>query len=354
MRTVTASGAKIIKGSQFDKRSDFGLSLLLIAFLCSAQSVCPPSGLFNACSVKNCSFETCCNSGAFHWFDDTCYCPYDCINCHGGVPKRNGNNGHACTCLSGTTGIDCRECGCPPGSTCVRSNSISLSSSRQTIFSCPSTAKLFQGVLVGEHDPLSGSISFIIYSSTNSTPIVANCTFLGCLLEDNPDTQIATCQSSQCCTAGFGIRGMQQLWNGIAEETIVTIARTGSKFDVHNACVPIPLSFSNCTTSFCTAKCSNLTSCSACTSFGECEWCLSSNTCEDPNSMCRNYLRDPQLCPVPKCNTFSSCETCTTSASQCDWCLDDGRNGSCEDKIDTCNNKISDPQYCNITSIQGK
>ncbi len=57
------------------------------------DSGCPKDGFYSACSIGTASqcngFESCCTyQPPLSWYGDTCTCPFNCIDCHGGVPYK--------------------------------------------------------------------------------------------------------------------------------------------------------------------------------------------------------------------------------------------------------------------------
>ncbi len=75
-------------------------------------TVCPPSVLEDSST----------------WYslrNDTCVCPYNCIDCHGGIvtpfPGKTNASEHRCICSSTTHTADCQGCsasGCGSGAVC--------------------------------------------------------------------------------------------------------------------------------------------------------------------------------------------------------------------------------------------
>jgi hypothetical protein len=149
---------------------------------------CPPSGHLYPCSL-NCQFESCCyyGGGPTNWYGDTCNCPYDCINCNGGVvqvlPPNNEPEGfHYCVCPAGKQGIDCRDCtesGCPSPQIC----SHTVFFDYHKVYDClPGQAiqHLFPGRFVWEAnfppDGGPGNLSMTMFDKDTTSPVVGNCT----------------------------------------------------------------------------------------------------------------------------------------------------------------------------------
>jgi len=88
--------------------------------------------------------------------------------------------------------------------------------------------------------------------------------------------------------------------------------------------------------------CSLLSNCSSCTK-SSCTWCLETRTCVPNNTPCRNFVRDPTVCPLG-CDAKTNCRDCTTSVNgSCVWCLD---TNSCVSNTFNCRNYVKDPTFC--------
>jgi len=90
-------------------------------------------------------------------------------------------------------------------------------------------------------------------------------------------------------------------------------------------------------------SCSYATTCNSCTNDNECYWCMDNNSCEISTSNCKNYIKNPQYCPLG-CVTLSTCNQCTLG--NCAWCI--GENVCVPlSKSDQCiNGVVESPSFC--------
>jgi len=100
--------------------------------------------------------------------------------------------------------------------------------------------------------------------------------------------------------------------------------------------------------------CSSL-DCTTCLAGGACSWCLDTNQCFNYNwnQTCQNYFNSSRYCktppppPVPRCELFPTCNSCTGNASKsgCAWCLG---QGLCDTPNLCTGGKVVSPKYCSL------
>lgn len=197
---------------------------------------------FSPCSIPSgCTFESCCGQPPpLDWYNDTCLCAYNCINCHGGVPIKTKNPVypnpedwfHACVCPPDSGGIDCRQCVdgmCPSPQVC--SHEVFFDYFK--VYDCYTTSLSFlKGRFVWQVDfPVgggAGSMEVTLYAYNATGPTIMNCSLTDCSKSYDSQGLTIQCQQTQCCTQGWAIEFALGLINAASGQSIVTIDPSGN------------------------------------------------------------------------------------------------------------------------------
>jgi hypothetical protein len=157
------------------------------------------------------------------WFalrNDTCVCPYNCIDCNGNgivapFPGKTLASEHRCVCSSSSHTTDCLGCssssGCGSGSVCDTSVYVTGSSK---VYQCRPDevlAPYFSGgglfvwtvTFADSFTTTGGNATMSCYSSPQGTPLLFTCSFGRCDRGTENNKQKITCLDTTCTPTGF-------------------------------------------------------------------------------------------------------------------------------------------------------
>jgi hypothetical protein len=185
-------------------------------------TVCPPSDLLDT-------------STWYHLRNDSCVCPYSCIDCFGNgiVAPFAGKTlagEHRCLCSSTTATSDCRGCsasGCGSGSTCDTTVYVT----QNKVYQCTPDEVLQQyfsggGLFVwtvnfpSATTTTGGNATLSCYSNPTGTPLLFTCVFGRCELGTQNSKQMITCQDTVCTPTGYPDNSLNNIVNQL------TVAKT--------------------------------------------------------------------------------------------------------------------------------
>ncbi len=194
-----------------------------------AVQVCPPSQL-NDMST---------------WYmvrNDTCTCPWNCIDCFGeGFPTTvtggTLSGPHRCSCSSTTSSVDCRGCsdtGCGAGSKC----DTTVFLTQQKTYQCRPDEVLQQffsggGLFVWSINfkdsttTTNGNATLACYANPTSTPLLFTCAFGRCSRAVSNNKQNIECMDTNCTYIGGGDAGLESVVVGLSGKSTVILDPSG-------------------------------------------------------------------------------------------------------------------------------
>ncbi len=174
--------------------------------------------------------------------NDTCNCPWNCIDCHGnGVPTNFPDKTlaeeHRCSCSSTTSTVDCRGCsasGCGSGSTC--DTTVFLTTSKT--YQCRPDEVLQQffaggGLFVwsiqfaSSSTTTGGNASLSCYANQFGTPLLFTCQFGRCERSVDNNRQKVKCLDTYCNVTGGGDEGLDLVVLALSGESTVILDPSG-------------------------------------------------------------------------------------------------------------------------------